>query len=316
MEFERWHDWAMGNHAESPRDETATWQRVAEHAAHDACYDDASCGEDFRQRLGERFGNKGPTGFDQDMFERVCREKDTNQDPKFQLQGKTVDGTPPPFLSRVVQAERFTDHLNEAAGDLFPINQKEDLEEALEDTNDWTSLESFPSSILSKIGAYLAHPKSVRVFSIVGASYEDQNDGDEGGELVQNTTDRMQQDDSPPSASYEPPFWQWLDRQSASYSLTRANLALQALALGRTSAAPREYIYFHYRRESVGECRYPTPPDAEFSAEFRPVDPGNQPFGLTHPVIDGNHAQDLAVWEVVHENVSMPLDHIWVRTLQ
>jgi len=112
-------------------------------------------------------------------------------------------------------------------------------------------------------------------------------------------------------------------RQQQGPSMTLADVAAERLARLRVKRDGRpvrdpQMLWF-YERETVGDCRYPTPADAGFYPRFRAVGPGDPHFcGRTFPV--GAAPEDHAAGrcgenEVVHANAPIPCEKVFVRGL-
>lgn len=280
----------MGHHSNSPSANQDTWQRVARDVEHDHCYDDASCGEGFRERLGETFDTKGADGFSRETFEEVCREKDAFEEPIFKRKGSEVRGDVPLFLTRAVKAESLVNHLVLNHNALR--RKKEELLGAAKQrgVSEWTSVSKLPGLGPSVRVFSLAYPDSAVVFATF-----------------------TQDDTESPEVGWQPGFGTQVEaRTSSSASDTPADFVVRRLALDVDPNKTRTYVLLYYEKSRVGLCRYPTPPDAEFAARFRPVDPASEPYGKTDPdPLPGERKEDLAVPEVVHKNPKLEPEHVW-----
>lgn len=316
MIFDQWHEWAMGQHNSSPSKDEDVWKRVASSAQkkHDTCYDDASCGDKFRSRITDVFADKGPDDFSPEVFKDICRKKEDG-DAVFQLQGCPIQAELPAFLSRVITVSELINYvvytLRSNGATLFEPQQS-NLETSLNKTltgGRWTCV-SNTSTTLSSLRVSVAHPASVRVFATF-----------------------VEGDDKFPVNGHSPKFKKHLDEAvgrlneappTVPQKRTAADVAAHWLALNpdRDRRPPDTYLLLYYPRDSVGSCRYPTPPDAEFFPCFCPVDPREEPHGWTHPpnvsAMDAAspEGQDPAVPEVVHPNPPIPSDNIWIVSLE
>ncbi len=96
-----------------------------------------------------------------------------------------------------------------------------------------------------------------------------------------------------------------------------ADIAVYLLATDerpKNDSETRTKALLYYRREDVGECRFPVPPDAAWNRFFRPVPPGDGPMcGRTcpkDPDIDKNILIRESENEIVHFNKALPSDQV------
>jgi hypothetical protein len=299
MAFDEWYDWAMGNHTQSPSEEKRTWQRVAEDAQHDHCYEDPTCGADFRNAVGTAFDNLGPASFTPKAFKTVCRRLEDG-DPTYQRQGETVRGALPPYLTRAVTIESIAQYIKilvEKRGQASV--DKEQIETHLVESDTslgWLCLSDAMGQRYTGLSVTLAYPESERVFTTLTA-----------------------EDDENPEGNHSPRFWEEIDDfiDASADDQTHASIAAERLALDPDPSTERRYLLLYYDHSSVGPCRYPTPPDAEFFPYFRPVNPDEYDYGWTCPPSDGEDEcdEDLAAPEVVHANPPIDAERVWIRSL-
>lgn len=289
----------MGNYNQSPSEDHETWRRVAEDARHDHCYNDATCGERFREAIGTIFNDLGVASFTKKAFKAVCRRKQ-NGDPAFQRQGEAVRGSLPSYLTRAVTVESLAQHIQMLVKRRGQASvSKEQIETRLLESGDvleWLRLSDAMGQRFIDVPVTLAYPDSERVFATFASD-----------------------DENTPETDHSPQFWEEIADlvESSDGERTHAYFAAKCLALAPDPNKERSYLLLYYDHSLVGPCRYPTPPDAEFFPYFRPVNPNEYDYGWTCPPSEGEDecSEDLAVPEVVHANPPIDTDHVWIRSV-
>lgn len=288
--FDAWYDWAISRDTDPAvhAAEAETWRWVAENARAEACYEDPATHDAYKEVLGRENPNS-KTAF------RLCYGD-------FQLSGAPVPEQPPPFLTRCLRRQVLNNRIREtlrdqgAGVDPLGVGQQEYEVDIVDlDTEAWHLLATcvVMEDEQYALGVHLGYYEARSVFATFDV-----------------------EDAVPPDAGHQPGFWQTI-RGERRRGRTVAGEAVYRLALASArEQVAQEWLLLYYDAAGLMPCRYPVPPDAGFSARFRPVAPADgHPFGRTCPGPRDACDEDLAHDEVVHANHPVAYDDIWIVSL-